>query len=193
MRYVQTSNGSFDRHIRDEFESIRWDETNKTSVRKLPDDKRVEFGISRLQMVTPPAFDSASQTRGEGDAVLVGDVWTQNWVVTDLVGDALAASQADTKQANIDKAVADLMAETAALTADYSQAEIDTFPTQEAEAKAWSVDDTAPTPLLDAILSESGGDKGDLVDSITLKAAALKVAVGKALGRKKASINAASN
>ena len=93
MRYVQTSSGSFARHIRDEFESIRWDETNKTSVRKLPDDKRVEFGISRLQMVTPPAFDSASQTRGEGDAVLVGDVWTQSWVVTDLAGDDLDSAQ----------------------------------------------------------------------------------------------------
>jgi len=93
MRYVQTSSGSFYRHIRDEFESIRWDETNKTSVRKLPDAKRIEFGISRLQMVTPPAYDSASQTRGEGDAVLVGAVWTQNWIVTDLADEALALAQ----------------------------------------------------------------------------------------------------
>jgi len=105
MRYVQTNNGVFVRHIRDEFESIRWGQANKTSVRKLTTEEREEFGISRLQMVTPPAFDSASQTRGEGNAVLVGDVWTQNWVVTDLVGDDLeiARSNATIKAAELSK------------------------------------------------------------------------------------------
>ena len=66
----------------------------------------------------------------------------------------------------------------------YTQAEIDTFPTQEAEAQAWAADNTAPTPLLDAIISESGEAKADLVTKILGNAAAMKVAVGKAIGTK---------
>jgi len=93
MRYIQTNKGIFVRHIFNEFEIIKWDESHKTSVRKLPEDKRVEFGISRLQMVTPPACDRASQTRSEVDAVLIEGVWTQSWLVTDLEGDELAAAQ----------------------------------------------------------------------------------------------------
>ena len=66
----------------------------------------------------------------------------------------------------------------------YTQAEIDTFPTQEAEANAYAADNAAPTPLLDAILAESGDTKTALVAKIQTNAAAMKVAVGKAIGRK---------
>tara|TARA_B110001454_G_scaffold211642_1_gene227555 strand:+ start:817 stop:1257 length:441 start_codon:yes stop_codon:yes gene_type:complete len=86
-RYVQTSSGDFVRHIRNEVENIRWDETNKTSVRKLTEAQRVEFGISPLKMVTPPSYDSHTQIREEGDAVLTDDVWTQNWIVTEAPED----------------------------------------------------------------------------------------------------------
>lgn len=92
---------------------------------------------------------------------------------------------AEATQAAIDTASQEFVAETAAMTASYSQAEIDTFSTQEAEAIAWSFDDTAPTPLLDAIISESGVTKAELVMSVVVKAATLKVAVGAAIGRKK--------
>jgi hypothetical protein len=83
------------------------------------------------------------------------------------------------------QAVKEFEAETAAMTASYSQAEIDTFSTQEAEAKAWSFDDTAPTPLLDAILAESGDAKAEIVMAVLGKAEVLKGAVGAAIGRKK--------
>lgn len=96
----------------------------------------------------------------------------------------LAAAPERAKQAAIDLAISEFEAETAAMTASYSQAEIDTFSTQEAEAKAWSFNDTAPTPLLDAIISESGVTKAEIVMTVLNKAAALKVAVGAAIGRK---------
>jgi len=95
MRYVQTSKGAFVRHILNEFENIRWDDTHKTSVRKLSEDERKQFGVFQLQLVTPPAFNPASQARGEVEPLLVSDVWTQNWVVTDLGGDVLAEAQAE--------------------------------------------------------------------------------------------------
>lgn len=82
------------------------------------------------------------------------------------------------------QAVKEFEAETAAMTSSYSQAEIDTFSTQEAEAKAWSFNDTAPTPLLDAIISESGVTKAEIVMAVLSKAEELKGAVGAAIGRK---------
>ena len=52
-------------------------------------------------MVTPPGFDAATQVRSEGDAVLIGESWTQQWAVTDLAGDDLADAQAE--QAELDR------------------------------------------------------------------------------------------
>jgi hypothetical protein len=97
MRYVQTNNGTFVRHILNEFESIQWDETNKTSVRKLPESKREEFGLFRLQLVTPPSFDPVTQARTDGDAVLIGDVWTQQWIVEGLTAEQTAINIVESK------------------------------------------------------------------------------------------------
>jgi hypothetical protein len=97
-------------------------------------------------------------------------------------------------QAELERIVAaarvfkEFKAEVAATTASYSQAEIDTFSTQEAEAKAWFADKAAPTPLLDAILSASGDTKEALATSILAKASALKGVVGKAIGKKQKAI-----
>ena len=129
----------------------------------------------------------------------VYDVEEDELVLQDELGApaALAAYNA-AEQANVDSqeaarelkarmivANAAFLSEVDAMTAGYSQTEIDTFPTQEAEALAFTADAEAPTPLLDALVSESGETKDDLVVSINAKAALLKVAVGKALGRKR--------
>jgi len=100
-RYVQTSDETFIRHIRNEVENIRWDETNQTSVRKLSEDQRVEFGISHLKMVTPPFFDVDTQARAEGDAVLADGVWTQNWIVTAAPEDIKALNIRQTRDAKL--------------------------------------------------------------------------------------------
>lgn len=88
-----------------------------------------------------------------------------------------------------EKAIKDFMVEARQLKSGYSQEEIDSFPVQEAEAAAFLADPDAPTPLLDAILAVTGENKADLVSHITGKAAALKVGLGAALGRKRKKIN----
>jgi len=88
MRYAQVNNGTFVRHIFNEIENIEWDADNKCSVRKLTDSQKTAFGVFKLKLVTPPEFSPLSQVREEGDAVLIGGVWTQNWTVTSLSIDA---------------------------------------------------------------------------------------------------------
>ncbi len=87
MRYIQTNNTIFIRHIFDETKNIKWNELTNTSVRKLSESQRSEFGISRLKMVTPPFIDINTHIREEGDAILVDGVWTQNWIITELPED----------------------------------------------------------------------------------------------------------
>jgi len=101
MRYVQVVNGVFVRHILSDTEVIRWSATHKTSVRKMTDADRATFGIEKLQLVTPPAFDAATQVRVEGDAILANGAWTQVWVVNDLTGGDLTDAQA--RQAEVDR------------------------------------------------------------------------------------------
>ena len=100
----------------------------------------------------------------------------------------IAKLAAEVKQGLIDTAISEFIEEAAAMKSGYSQAEIDSWSTQEAEAIAWTLDNTAETPLLDAILSESGDTKLVLATTINGKAAALKVGVGKAIGKKQKKI-----
>jgi hypothetical protein len=77
------------------------------------------------------------------------------------------------------------LVETTAIKTGYTQDEIDSWPKQEAEARAWFADNTAPTPLLDGIVSQTGEDKTILVDGIIEKADLFAAAFGAALGRKR--------
>ena len=101
MRYVQTSSGTFIRHIRNEGIIIQWNESTNTSVRRLSESQRTEFGISRLKMVTPPFFDVDTQSRVEGDAVLTDGVWTQNWIVTAVPEESKAVNIRQTRDAKL--------------------------------------------------------------------------------------------
>jgi hypothetical protein len=75
--------------------------------------------------------------------------------------------------------------EVAQIKAGYTEDEIKSWDKQEAEARAWFADNTAPTPLLDGIVFESGEAKEALVANIIAKADAYAAAFGKALGRKR--------
>jgi len=90
MRYVQAKAGVFQRHIYD-LEPTRWDDDNFCRVRGLTDKQIKQFGVSKLKPVTPPAYDRATQSLTEGDAVLVDGEWFQNWVVADLEPEAAEA------------------------------------------------------------------------------------------------------
>ena len=101
MRYVQTSDETFVRHIHNEVENIQWNATTKTTVRKLSQAQREELGISPLKMVTSPYFDIDTHIREEGDAVLTDGVWTQNWIVTAAPEDIKAVNIRQTRDAKL--------------------------------------------------------------------------------------------
>lgn len=55
----------------------------------------------------------------------------------------------------------------------YPQREIASFPAKQAEALAYTADNTAPTPVIDAILTTNPATKADYVASIMAKITAL--------------------
>jgi hypothetical protein len=77
------------------------------------------------------------------------------------------------------------IAETNLIKLDYTQAEIDSWPTQEAEAVAFTQDAEAATPLLDAIIAETSETKEALAAKIIEKAGQFKQAFGASLGKKR--------
>jgi hypothetical protein len=88
--YVQANGDTFVRHIHD-VEPTRWDDDNYCRVAKLTPEQLEQFGVYQLKLVTPPYYDPAMQTREHGDALLVDGVWTQNYIVSELDPDVVAA------------------------------------------------------------------------------------------------------
>jgi len=73
----------------------------------------------------------------------------------------------------------------AQITSGYTEEEQKTWATQLAEAKAFTINNTAPTPALDAIIALSGEDKAVLTSTIIAKGEALAVASCGLLGKKR--------
>ena len=90
MRYVQANGTEFIRHISD-IEPTVFSENHNCRPSKLTPEEATALGVFKLQLVTPPFHDSLSQTRTEGPALLVGGVWTQNWVIENMPVDEAAA------------------------------------------------------------------------------------------------------
>lgn len=69
--------------------------------------------------------------------------------------------------------------------ANYTDEDIASFPTQEAEAKAWDADNNASTPLLDYMLANRPTvDKPTLVSRILQNSIIYKQIAGPAIGKK---------
>lgn len=68
------------------------------------------------------------------------------------------------------------------ITNPYTLEERDTWPTQVAEAKAYSANNTSPTPMLSAIVTQRGNTLADQVQKILANEAAFKDAVGYVMG-----------
>jgi hypothetical protein len=90
MWYVQAQGDTFIRHIFD-VEPTQWDADNYCYARSLTEEQVTHFGVHKKQIVTPPYHDPATQAREEGPALLIGGVWTQNYIVSDLSADESAA------------------------------------------------------------------------------------------------------
>lgn len=74
----------------------------------------------------------------------------------------------------------------AALTDTYPDREIATFDKQEAEARAYTADPAAPTPLLSALSQARGVPLDELARRVLVKAAAFAVASGSIIGQRQA-------
>lgn len=71
------------------------------------------------------------------------------------------------------------------ITGIYTDEDIASFPTQEAEAKAWQADNTAATPFIDGLLANRPTvDKATLVQRIIDNATTYKAVAGPAIGKK---------
>ncbi len=81
MRYIQARGTTFIRHV-SEFEPTGFDENHNCRPRDLTPAEITAFGIHTLKLRTPPFHNPLTQTRTDGNAVLVDGVWTQNWVIT---------------------------------------------------------------------------------------------------------------
>ena len=72
------------------------------------------------------------------------------------------------------------------LTAGTPESEKLTWAKQETEARAWLLDNTVATPLIDGIVSAREVDKAELVSKIIAKADAYATAVGVLTGKRQA-------
>lgn len=87
------------------------------------------------------------------------------------------------KLSEINKAADKIMA---ALISIYPDREISTFDKQEAEARAYMADPTAPTPLLSALAKARGISMDELVKRVIAKADAFAAASGYIIGQRQA-------
>jgi hypothetical protein len=71
-----------------------------------------------------------------------------------------------------------------ALTADYSEEEIRSWPKQEAEAAGWLLDPHASTPWIDAAAAARGISKAELAEKIIANAASFAPAYGQLTGKR---------
>lgn len=94
LYYVQAQGNTFVRHIHD-VEPTRWDDDNFCRVVRLTPAQVVQFGVHKLKLITPPYFNPATQQREHAPALLIGGVWTQNYIVSALATDEAVAKADD--------------------------------------------------------------------------------------------------
>lgn len=75
------------------------------------------------------------------------------------------------------------------ITSEYSQAERDTWPIQEAEAVALTANAAAPTPMLTAIAAQRGQTVADVSANVLVKAAAFKTLAGATFGKRRSLVD----
>jgi hypothetical protein len=83
MRYVQAKGAKFIRHVSDREPTVFGENHNIRASRLTPEEAET-FGVFKLKLVTPPPHNTLTQTRIDGPALLIGGVWTQNWVIANL-------------------------------------------------------------------------------------------------------------
>lgn len=151
----------------------------------------------------PEPSSALKVVRGTSPVVDAQGKWVEGYEEVDMFTDDAEGTKAekeaaysaklaaDALQARLDVIMSEFKAEADLIKGGYTQSEIDTFPTQEAEASAYAANSAAVTPLLDAIISASGETKASLVARILNNATAMKLAVGVAIGKKQKKVKEA--
>lgn len=118
----------------------------------------------------------------------IGDIYIDGRYITpqqvpDM--DKAAVIQAEIISEAFDRAANNIIAQ-------YPAIERDSWPKQEAEARAYLADTTSPTPLLTAIATARGISVADLAARVIANADVYAVAGGEIIGRKQARMDAIS-
>ncbi|MDB4308039.1 hypothetical protein N9985_01990 [Gammaproteobacteria bacterium] len=162
------------------------------------------LGIDPVLAAPKPDTTGYTQAVRDGATQDANGNWVQAWSVVDMFADTTedgvtttkaeheAAYQADldakAKAAAIATIEADFAEEVKAITDGYTEDEIKSWSQQLTEATQYTADNTASTPMLDAMIAETGVTKADLAARILTKAAAYSKAFGEALGKKQKAI-----
>lgn len=163
------------------------------------------LGIDPVFITPKPEVTGYTQAVRNGATQDANGNWVQAWSVVDMFqdytdmegvthtkADQEAAYQADldakAKVAAITEINRTFEEEISAVKEGYTEDEIKSWPQQVAEAQAYQADQTVSTPLLDAIVSQRGGTKDELVLRIATNATQYAQVFGVALGKKQKAI-----
>lgn len=163
------------------------------------------LGIDPVLAAPKPDTTGYTQAVRNGATQDANGNWVQAWSVVDMFSDYTddegvthtkaeqeAAYQADldakAKVAAITEINRTFEEEISAVKEGYTEDEIKSWPQQVAEAQAYQADQTVATPLLDAIVSQRGGTKDELVLRIATNATQYAQVFGVALGKKQKAI-----
>lgn len=163
------------------------------------------LGIDPVLAAPKPDTTGYTQAVRNGATQDANGNWVQAWSVVDMFSDYTddegvthtKAEQEAAYQANLDaKAAESVIAEInatfeeeiAVVKAGYTEDEIKSWTQQITEAQAYQADQTVSTPLLDAIVSQRGGTKDELVLRIATNATQYAQVFGEALGKKQKAI-----
>lgn len=90
MKHVLAPNNIFQRFILPG-ELVEFSERCKTAAKRLTAEEAAEYGVSKLKLVSPPAYDPLTQSRTDG-AVMTNGEWVQVWVISTLAAEDQAAA-----------------------------------------------------------------------------------------------------
>lgn len=160
--------------LRNEFPSI-------TIPRNLTPEQLATFGRVYVEPTEPPEGDVVTQGEPAQDGK---GVWRQMWQVRDYTPEELAEQLESRRADKLNQINAGYQSELDAILSDYPSAETKTWDKQEAEARAWQADNSASTPLLDAVAAGRDMDKAELVQRVLAKADAWIALSGAATGKR---------
>ena len=163
------------------------------------------LGIDPVLAAPKPETTGYTQAVRNGATQDANGNWVTAWQIVDMFSDYTddegvlhtkaeqeaayqAKKDAESKEAAINEINSTFESEIAVIKEGYTEDEVKSWPQQIAEAEAYQADNTAVTPLLDAMVAQRGGTKDELVLRIAANATQYAQVFGAALGKKQKAI-----